>query len=98
MWNHTKIGNINKIGMQYIPYIPIKWEKYTSILIQYSHTQLKANVASILANISRVHFGLLVLIIQQKTHETLTSSPLVRHTNPGTHPSYTTGISEETAA
>ena len=68
------------------------------LAIQDSHTQLKANVASILANISGVHFGLLVLIIQQKNHETLTSSPLVRHTNPGTHPSYTTGISEETAA
>ena len=33
------------------------------LAIQDSHTQLKANVASILADVAGGHFGLLVLII-----------------------------------
>ena len=65
--------------------------------IQYSHNHLKANVASILADIGRGHFGLLGLIIQPKTYEMLTGGPFVKHTNTGTHPSYSTGISVETA-
>ena len=70
--------------------------KFQAIL--YSHNQLKANTASILANIGGGHFGLFGLIIQSKTYETLTGSPFVKHTNPGTRPSYPTGISVETAA
>ena len=66
--------------------------------IRYSHDQLKSNKASILSGIGGGHFGLLGLIIQQKTYETLTGSPFVKHTNPGTHPSYPTGILVETAA
>ena len=66
--------------------------------ILYSQNQLKANAASILANIGGGHFGLFGLIIQSKTYETLTGSPFVKHTNPGTRPSYPTGILVETAS
>ena len=63
-----------------------------------SHNQLKFKSASILAEIGGGHFRLLGFIIQPKTYETLTGSPFVNHTNPGTHPIYPTGISVETAA
>ena len=63
-----------------------------------AHNQLKSNASSFLADIGRDHFGLLSLIIKPKTYETLTGIPFVKHTNPGTHPSYPTGISVETAA
>ena len=66
--------------------------------IRDSHNQLKANAASILADISGGHFGLLGLTIQQKSYETLTGSPFVKHTNPGIHPIYPKGISAETTA
>ena len=62
------------------------------------HNQLKANAASILAGIGGGHFGLLGLIIKPKTYERLTGSPLVKHTNLGTHPRYPTCISVEKAA
>ena len=65
-------------------------------LIRDSHNQLKANADSILAYINGGHFVLLGLIIQPKKYETLPESPLVKHTNPGTHPSYPTGILVET--
>ena len=62
-----------------------------------AQNQLKANAASILSDIGGGHFGLPSLIIQPKTYETLTGSPFVKHTNPGTHQVYPTGISVETA-
>ena len=65
--------------------------------IRDAHNQLKSNAASISDNMGGGHFGLLSLIIQPKTYETLTSSPFVKHTNPGTHPIYPTGISAKTA-
>ena len=66
--------------------------------IRDSHNQLKANAASILSDIGGGPFGLLGLIIQPKTYETLTGIPFIKHTNPGTHPSYSTGISVGKAA
>ena len=66
--------------------------------IQDPHNQLKVNAASILYDIGGGHFGLLSLIIPQKTYKTLTGRPFAKHTNPGTHPIYPTGISVETSA
>ena len=43
-----------------------------------AHNHLKANAASILSDINWGHFGLLSLIIQPKTYETLTSIQLVK--------------------
>ena len=62
------------------------------------HNQLKTNAASISANIGGGRFGLLGLIIQPKPYEKITVSLFVKHTNPGTHLSYPTGISVEKAA
>ena len=61
--------------------------------IRDAQNQLKANAASILADIGGGHFRLLGITIQPKTYETLTVRPFIKHTNPGTHLSYTTGIS-----
>ena len=66
--------------------------------IKDAHNKLKSNASWILSNISGGNFGLLVLIIQSKTYETLIGSSFVKHTNPRTHPSYPTGILVETAA
>ena len=66
--------------------------------IRDSHNQLKSNAASTLDNIGGDHFRLLGLIIQPKTYKKLMGSPFVKHTNPGTHTIYPTGISVETAA
>ena len=66
-------------------------------VIRDAHNQLKANAASILADIDKGHFRLLGLIIQPKTYKTITGSPFVKHVNPGTHQIYPTGISVETA-
>ena len=66
--------------------------------IRDAHNQLKANTASILADIGGGHFRLLGLVIQPKIYENITGSPFIKHTNPGTRPSYTTGILVEMAA
>ena len=66
--------------------------------IREAHNQLKANAASILSDIGGGQFGLLGLTIHPKTYETLTGIPFVKHSNPGTHPIYPSGISVETAA
>ena len=65
--------------------------------IRDAHNQFKSNAASILAYIGGGHFGLLGVIIQPKTYETLTVSPFIKHTNPGTHLRYPRGIFVEKA-
>ena len=91
--------SVNKILDVFpIKYITKHSGEPTFQAIQDAHNQLKSNAASILADIGGGPFGLLGLIIQPKTYETITGSPFVKHANPGTHPSYPRVVSVETAA
>ena len=75
--NGISVGKILDIFP--IKYITKHSVEPTFQAIRDSHNQLKSNASSILADIGGGHFGLLGLIIQPKTYETLTGSPFVKH-------------------
>ena len=97
-WITTAYQSIRSLTYFQSSTSPSTQESQRFQVIRYAYNQLKYNAASIISDINGIHFGLLSLIIQPKTYETLTGSPYIKHTNPGTHTSYWKVISMETAA